>query len=150
MLQCLLTKLWSLKIAAQESIETYRNEIDRLEQKKQYLISFINLYKQKADEKFESILTSKEDVNKMVLTFIDDIVKKNYRTNDNIPENIKILIKTWADVAFNKSNPLESVEMLAFFENAKTFYTKIIAAIIAQKIQFVNSTIIYLSFLFLF
>ena len=88
----LLTKLWSLKIAAQESIETYRNEIDRLEQKKQYLISFINLYKQKADEKFESILTSKEDVNKMVLTFIDDIVKKNYRTNDNIPENIKTML----------------------------------------------------------
>lgn len=87
----LLTKLWSLKIAAQENIETYRKEIERLEQKKQYLISFINLYKQKADEKFESILTSKEDVNKMVLGFIDDIVKKNYRTNDNIPENIKAM-----------------------------------------------------------
>lgn len=88
----LLTKLWSLKIAAQENIETYRKEIERLEQKKQYLISFINLYKQKADEKFESILTSKEDVNKMVLGFIDDIVKKNYRTNDNIPENIKAML----------------------------------------------------------
>ena len=88
----LLTKLWSLKIAAQESIETYRNEIERLEQKKQYLISFINLYREKSDAKFESILTSKEDVNKMVLTFIDDIVKKNYRTNDNIPENIKSML----------------------------------------------------------
>lgn len=88
----LLTKLWSLKIAAQESIETYRKEIERLEQKKQYLISFINLYKQKADEKFESILTSKEDVNNTVLGFIDDIVKKNYRTNDNIPENIKTML----------------------------------------------------------
>ena len=45
----LLKKLWSLKIAAQESIETYRNEIDRLEQKKQYLISFINLYREKSE-----------------------------------------------------------------------------------------------------
>ena len=88
----LLTKLWSLKIAAQESIEAYRNEIERLEQKKQYLISFINLYREKADTKFESILTSKEDVNKMVLTFIDDIVKKNYRVNDDIPENIKSML----------------------------------------------------------
>ena len=88
----LLTKLWSLKIAAQESIETYRNEIERLEQKKQYLISFINLYREKADTKFEAIMTSKEDVNKMVLTFIDDIVKKNYRTNDNIPDNIKAML----------------------------------------------------------
>ena len=89
----LLTKLWSLKIAAQESIETYRNEIERLEQKKQYLISFINLYREKADSKFDSILTSKEDVNKMVLTFIDDIVKKNYRTNDNIPESISAMLE---------------------------------------------------------
>ena len=89
----LLKKLWSLKIAAQESIETYRNEIDRLEQKKQYLISFINLYREKSEAKFDSILSSREDVNKMVLTFIDDIVKKNYRANDNIPENIKAMLE---------------------------------------------------------
>lgn len=44
---------------------------------------------------------------------------------DDIPENIKILIKTWADVAFNKSNPLESIEMLAFFENAKTLSDRV-------------------------
>jgi len=89
----LLTKLWSLKIAAQESIEEYRNEIERLEQKKQYLVSFMRLYREKADAKLEAILASKEDVNKMVLTFIDDIVKKNYRTNDNIPENIKAMLE---------------------------------------------------------
>jgi hypothetical protein len=40
------------------------------------------------------MLTSKEDVNKMVLTFINDIVKKNYRANDNIQENINIMLKT--------------------------------------------------------
>jgi hypothetical protein len=62
-----------------------------LEQKKQYLISFINLYRQKSEAKFDSILTSKEDVNKMVLTFINDIVKKNYRANDNIPAKIKLM-----------------------------------------------------------
>lgn len=90
----LLTKLWSLKIAAQESIETYRNEIERLEQKKKYLISFITLYREKADAQFESILTNKEDVNKMVLTFIDDIVKKKYRANDNIPDNIALMLES--------------------------------------------------------
>lgn len=89
----LLTKLWSLKIAAQESIEEYRNEIERLEQKKQYLISFINLYREKADAKFEAIMSSREDVNKMALAFIDDIVKKNYRANDNIPANIEAMLK---------------------------------------------------------
>ncbi len=90
----LLIKLWSLKIAAQESIETYRDEIERLEQKKQYLISFINLYRQKSDTKFDSILSSKEDVNMMVLTFINDIVKKNYRASDNIPDNIKKMLES--------------------------------------------------------
>lgn len=89
----LLTKLWTLKLSAQESIETYRNEIETLEQKKQYLLSFIQLYKQKSDTKFQSIITSKEDVNKMVLAFIDDIVKKNYRTTDNIPERIEAMLK---------------------------------------------------------
>ena len=88
----LLTRLWKLKIAAQENIQIYRNEIETLEQKKQYLISFINLYKKKSDSKLESILTSKEDVNKMVLAFIDDIVKKNYRTNNDIPDNINTML----------------------------------------------------------
>ena len=90
----LLIKLWSLKITAQESIETCRKEIERLEQKKQYLISFINLYREKSDTKFDSMLTSKEDVNNMVLAFIDDIIKKNYRASDNIPENIKTMLES--------------------------------------------------------
>ena len=87
-------KLWNLKIAAQESIESCRKEIDTLEQKKEYLLSFIQLYKNAENAQFESIFKSKSDVNKMVLTFLDDIVKKNYRNNDNIPENIKIMLES--------------------------------------------------------
>ncbi|MBO7095167.1 hypothetical protein J6V86_03185 [bacterium] len=52
------------------------------------------MYKIEASSKFETIFKSKADVNKMVLTFIDDIVKKNYRSTDNIPENIEKMIKT--------------------------------------------------------
>jgi hypothetical protein len=57
------------------------------------LLSFIQLYKEKSDERFESILSNKEDVNKFIITFIGDIVKKNYRTSDNIPENIKAMLE---------------------------------------------------------
>ncbi len=120
----LLTKLWSLKIAAQESIETYRNEIERLEQKKQYLISFISLYREKADTKFEAIMSSKEDVNKMVLTFIDDIVKKNYRTNDNIPENIKAMLAapdTSDDDAAPIAWPIYPIENITHYFNDANF-----------------------------
>ena len=90
----ILSKLWDLKVAAQESIKQYRQEIETLEQKKQYLLNFIQLYKIEANTKFESIFKSKSDVNKMVLTFIDDIVKKNYRSTDNIPENIEKMLST--------------------------------------------------------
>ena len=90
----ILSRLWNLKIAAQESIENYRNQIDTLEQKKQYLLSFIQLYKEETNQKFETIFRSKEDVHRMILTFLDDIVKKNYRSNDNIPNNINTLFKS--------------------------------------------------------
>jgi len=72
----------------------YRNQIEILEQKRQYLLSFIQLYKSEANLKLNDIFKSKEDVHKMVLTFLDDIVKKNYRNNDNIPENIKTMLNT--------------------------------------------------------
>jgi len=120
----LLTKLWSLKIAAQESIQEYRNEIERLEQKKQYLISFINLYREKADTKFEAIMSSREDVNKMVLTFIDDIVKKNYRANDNIPENIETMLKapdSSDDDAAPIAWPIYPIENITHYFNDANF-----------------------------
>lgn len=90
----LLSKLWDLKVEAQASIQAYRQQIETLEQKKQYLLSFIQLYKNEADAKFEAIFRSKSDVNNMVLTFLDDIVKKNYRNNDNIPQNIETMLNT--------------------------------------------------------
>ena len=120
----LLIKLWSLKAAAQENIEEYRKEIEKLEQKKLYLISFINLYREKADTKFESILTSKEDVNKMVLTFIDDIVKKDYRTNDNIPENIEAMLKapdSSDDDAAPIARPIYPIENITHYFNDTNF-----------------------------
>jgi hypothetical protein len=95
-----------------------------LEQKKQYLISFISLYREKADTKFEAIMSSKEDVNKMVLTFIDDIVKKNYRTNDNIPENIKAMLAapdTSDDDAAPIAWPIYPIENITHYFNDANF-----------------------------
>jgi hypothetical protein len=95
-----------------------------LEQKKQYLIIFISLYREKADTKFEAIMSSKEDVNKMVLTFIDDIVKKNYRTNDNIPENIKAMLAapdTSDDDAAPIAWPIYPIENITHYFNDANF-----------------------------
>jgi hypothetical protein len=95
-----------------------------LEQKKQYLISFINLYREKADSRFEAIMSSREDVNKMVLTFIDDIVKKNYRTNDNIPENIKAMLEapdSSDDDAAPIAWPIYPIENITHYFNDANF-----------------------------
>lgn len=90
----LLSKLWDLKLSAQKSIEYYRDQVDKLEQKKQYLLNFIRLYKRSATDasKLDMVFKDKEDVNKMVLSFVDDIVQKNFRTDYNIPENIQTML----------------------------------------------------------
>lgn len=39
--------LLKLKVAAQKSLDYYKNEIEKLEQKKAYLLSFMQLYNEK-------------------------------------------------------------------------------------------------------
>ena len=92
----LLSKLWDLKLSAQKSIEYYRDQVDKLEQKKQYLLNFIRLYKRSATDasKLDMVFKDKEDVNKMVLSFVDDIIQKNFRTDHNIPENIQAMLES--------------------------------------------------------
>jgi len=120
----LLSRLWTLKVAAQESIETYRDQIEKLEQKKQYLLSFIQLYKSEASAKFNEMFKSREDVHKMVQTFIDDIVQKNYRTNDNIPENIEIMLAASDSSAYNQAPiawPIYPIEKISRYFNDADF-----------------------------
>lgn len=56
-------------------------------------MNFIQLYKKSASEasNFDVVFKDKEEVYKMVLTFVDDIVKKNYKDEDNIPAQIQDL-----------------------------------------------------------
>jgi hypothetical protein len=60
----------------------------------------------------------------MVLTFIDDIVKKNYRTNDNIPENIKEMLKapdSSDDDAAPIAWPIYPIENITHYFNDANF-----------------------------
>ncbi|MBR4633718.1 hypothetical protein IKO50_01835 [bacterium] len=69
-------------------------------------------------------MTNKEDVNKMVLTFMDDIVKKNYRTNDNIPENIEKMLKapdSSDDDAAPIAWPIYPIENITHYFNDANF-----------------------------
>ena len=119
----LLSKLWNLKTAAQESIESYRKEIDVLEQKKQYLLNFIQLYKNQSNLKFETMFKNKVDVNSMILTFLDDIVKKNYRNNNNIQNNIQKLVNS-SDTSDNTAPiawPIYPIEKITRYFNDANF-----------------------------
>ncbi|MBR7036379.1 hypothetical protein IKI14_00475 [bacterium] len=69
-------------------------------------------------------MSSREDVNKMVLTFIDDIVKKNYRANDNIPENIELMLKapdSSDDDASPMARPIYPIENITHYFNDANF-----------------------------
>lgn len=103
----LLSQLWNLKIAAQNSIETYRKEIETLEQKKLYLANFIKLYKDEADNqsRFDAIFNSKEDINIMINWFIDDIIKKNYRQSNDIPNQINEFLSS-KDTNYSYTSPI--------------------------------------------
>lgn len=118
----LLIKMWDLKIAAQENIETYRKEIETLEQKKQYLHNFIALYKnEELNSNMWSVFESKEDVNKMVMTFLDDIVKKNYRENDDIPEKITKIMASKDDNSAPIAWPIYPIENILRYFNDLNF-----------------------------
>ena len=122
----LLSKLGDLKLSAQKSIEYYRDQVDKLEQKKQYLLNFIRLYKKSATDasKLDMVFKDKEDVNKMVLSFVDDIVQKNFRTDYNISENIQTMLDspdTSDDDAAPIAWPIYPIEKIARYYNDSDF-----------------------------
>ncbi|MDR3169759.1 MAG: peptidoglycan DD-metalloendopeptidase family protein [Candidatus Peribacteria bacterium] len=87
----LLSKLGKLKQQAQTTLNSYREEIEKLQQKKQYLLNFIELYKNEqvaSAQRFDKVFASKKEVYLSIQTFLDEIVKKNYKSVDGIAENI--------------------------------------------------------------
>ncbi|MDR2540226.1 MAG: peptidoglycan DD-metalloendopeptidase family protein [Candidatus Peribacteria bacterium] len=87
----LLSKLGKLKQQAQTTLNSYREEIEKLQQKKQYLLNFIELYKNEqvaSAQRFDKVFASKKEVYLSIQTFLDEIVKKNYKSVDGIADKI--------------------------------------------------------------
>lgn len=100
----LLTKLWQLKQQVQTTLYTYNEELEKLQQKKQYLISFIEMYKNKQEANtaiIEQIFASKRDVYLSMHAFLDEIVKKNFKSASDIAGKIENL--SWMPDAKNSS-----------------------------------------------
>jgi murein DD-endopeptidase MepM/ murein hydrolase activator NlpD len=104
----LLAKLGELKQLAQKTLASYYDEIERLQQKKQYLINFMQLYrdKQVADEaRFDKVFASKQDVYNTIQTFLDEIVKKDYKSVDGISLSIAELANM-PDASEKETSPI--------------------------------------------
>ena len=95
------------KIQTKNDIKDYNSQLDSLQQKKNYLLRFIDLYKNKElkNTNFEKILTTRKDVDDMTMLFVDDISRKDYKVSFNIDDKIKLLNKM-EDDSLKETSPL--------------------------------------------
>ncbi len=102
-----IKKLNLMKMQTKNDIKDYNDQLDSLQQKKNYLVRFIDLYKNKQlkSNNFEKILTTRKDVDDMMMLFVDDIVRKDYKVSFDIDDKIKLLNKT-SDDSLKETSPL--------------------------------------------
>jgi len=96
-----------MKMQTKNDIREYNIDLDSLQQKKNYLIKFIDLYKDKQlkNTNFQKILTTKKDVDDMMMLFLDDITRKQYKVSFDINDKIKLLNKL-EDESLKETSPL--------------------------------------------
>jgi uncharacterized coiled-coil protein SlyX len=74
----LIKRLNTLKINTKNQVKTYDKELEQLQQKKNYLIHFLDLYKNdrfREKATFDNIFNSIKDVHLAVNSFVSDIEK---------------------------------------------------------------------------
>ena len=91
----LIKTLNKLKLKASQNVESYTAILSVLNQKKNYLIQFMELYKEDklAEQKFSIIFDNIKDVYTAIQSIISNIVQKNY-----------------SDVSFNMNEKMEQAE----------------------------------------
>jgi len=90
----LIKRLNKMKINTKNQVKRYDQELEKLQQKKNYLIHFLELYKNdrfRDKSTFENIFNSVKDVHTAVMSFIWDIEKGNYKAQLKMEEKIKEL-----------------------------------------------------------
>jgi len=103
----LIKVLNKLKVKASENVESYQAILSVLNQKKNYLIQFMQLYKDDllAEQKFSMIFDNIKDVYTAVQWIISNIVKKDYSdVTFNVPEAMKEAEKYYDDTNAWASN----------------------------------------------
>lgn len=87
----LITKLNKLKINTKNQVKNYDNELEKLQQKKNYLIHFLELYKNdrfREKSTFDNIFNSVKDVHIAVKALVSDIEQGNYKATLKMEDKI--------------------------------------------------------------
>ena len=102
-----VNSLLELKVSAQKSLDYYKTEMKKLEQKKAYLISFMQLYSEKKLQ--ESIMSDnafeERNLQEAINGLVSDIVQKKYLQTNNLPSQIADL-NHHVDSSENENSPV--------------------------------------------
>lgn len=101
-----IDKLVRLKTQSQKSLDLYKTEIEKLEQKKAYLISFMQLYNEKKlwTSAANGAGLEESNLHDAINGLVADIVAKKYLTTSDLPNKIKELAKH-TDSSENETSP---------------------------------------------
>ncbi|RKW24504.1 hypothetical protein D8B45_02130 [Candidatus Gracilibacteria bacterium] len=101
-----IDKFVKLRTQAQKSLDYYKTEIKKLEQKKAYLMSFMQLYNEKklGAEAVSGVSSEEVNLHETINTMVADIVEKKYLTTNDLPEKIKQLADH-TDSSENETSP---------------------------------------------
>ena len=102
-----IDRLLELKVNAQKSLDVYKSEIEKLQQKKAYLVSFMQLYNSK---KLWVVTQSWANAEALVLHqainwLVEDIVQKKYLETNWLKEKIESLAN-YVDSSEGETSPL--------------------------------------------
>ena len=119
----IIAKLNKLKLNASTEVESYQAILDTLNQKKNYLIQFMQIYKEDklAEQTFSIIFDSRKDIYNAIVSMVEKIVKKDFSDlTHNITEKLKELKSNYEDTIAGSGNlqpiawpvyPIQNIEM---------------------------------------
>ena len=119
----IIAKLNKLKLNASTEVESYQAILDTLNQKKNYLIQFMQIYKEDklAEQTFSIIFDSRKDIYNAIVSMVEKIVKKDFSDlTYNITEKLKELKSNYEDTIAGSGNlqpiawpvyPIQNIEM---------------------------------------
>ncbi len=87
----LIKRLNRIKISTKNQVKKYNQELAKLQQKKNYLLHFLDLYKNdrfREKATFDNIFNSVKDVHLAVQSLVSDVEKWDYKAHLNMKEKI--------------------------------------------------------------